>query len=205
MRRISVIVASALVIAGCAHQRPRTTPSTAMHRTMDVYRTIAESIYVSTTGRIVAVSTAPLDTVCSARNCEPLAARWGLDPLWWARGDSSAARATRDDLLARATNPVALSGITNGRPMLLETDAGDVPPLDANVSEWIRFRSTHADAAGALRISPVGFSPSGRNAVAFVDWRCGPTCGHTLGVSLTATSDSTWSISEMLLITSRGR
>jgi hypothetical protein len=89
--------------------------------------------------------------------------------------------------------------------MLLDTDPGDVPAADADVTEWIRFRSTHADAAGALRISPVGFSPSGQSAIAFVDWRCGPTCGHTLGVSLTATSDTSWVISEMLLLSSRGR
>jgi hypothetical protein len=89
--------------------------------------------------------------------------------------------------------------------MLLEADAGDVPSLDADVAEWVRFRSQHADAAGAVRMSPVGFSRTGHTAVAIVDWRCGPTCGHTLGVALTATSDSTWSISEMLLLASKGR
>ena len=60
-------------------------------------------------------------------------------------------------------------------------------------------------AAGAVRMSPVGFSESGRTAVAFVDWRCGPTCGHTLGVALVAATDSTWSIAEMLLVSSRAR
>ena len=89
--------------------------------------------------------------------------------------------------------------------MLLEADAGDVPALDADVSEWVRFRAQHADAAGAVRMSPVGFSRSGHTAVAIVDWRCGPTCGHTLGVALTATSDSSWAIAEMLLVTSRNR
>ena len=89
--------------------------------------------------------------------------------------------------------------------MLLEADAGDVPPIDADVSEWIRFRSSHADASGAVRMSPVGFSRSGHTAVAFVDWRCGPTCGHTIGVALSATSDSTWSIAEMILRSSRGK
>ena len=89
--------------------------------------------------------------------------------------------------------------------MLFETDPGDVPALGADVSEWIRFRGAHADASGAVRISPVGFSRSGRTAVAFVDWRCGPTCGHTLGVALTATGDSTWSVAEMILLSSRGR
>ena len=89
--------------------------------------------------------------------------------------------------------------------MLLETDAGDVPSVDAELGEWLRFRSTHADAGGAVRMSPVGFSRNGRSAIAFVDWRCGPTCGHTLGVALSAVNDSTWTIADMLLITSRRR
>jgi hypothetical protein len=113
--------------------------------------------------------------------------------------------AARADLIARAAKPLPFADVTNGRPMLLDTDPGDVPAADADVTEWIHFRSTHADAAGALRISPVGFSPSGHSAIAFVDWRCGPSCGHTLGVSLTATSDTSWVISEMLLLSSRGR
>ena len=87
--------------------------------------------------------------------------------------------------------------------MLFAADPGDVPPDGASVQEWIRFRATHADAAGAVRMSPVGFSRSGKTAVTFVDWRCGPTCGHTLGVALTATSDSSWAISEMLLLSAK--
>jgi hypothetical protein len=200
-----VVLLLAFLVAACSRPAPVTAPSPVVPRTLAVYRAIAESIYVGTTGRVIAVSTAPLDTTCSKVTCEPLTSRWGLDMLWWARGDTSSARAARDDLLSRAASPLSLRGVTNGRPMLLEADPGDVPPLDADVSEWIRFRSAHADAAGALRISPVGFSPSGQSAIAFVDWRCGPTCGHTLGVSLTATSDSTWSISEMLLLSSRAR
>jgi hypothetical protein len=39
--------------------------------------------------------------------------------------------------------------------------------------------------------------------VAFVDWRCGPTCGHTVGVALTATSDTGWAIADVLLLSSR--
>ncbi|MCY7379540.1 MAG: hypothetical protein LH467_09420 [Gemmatimonadaceae bacterium] len=54
-------------------------------------------------------------------------------------------------------------------------------------------------------MSPVGFSRSGRSAVAFVDWRCGPTCGHTVGVALTATNDTSWAIADMLLLSSRQR
>ena len=66
-------------------------------------------------------------------------------------------------------------------------------------------RRTRRDALGAVRMSPEGFSGSGQTAVAFVDWRRGPTCGHTIGVALSATSDSTWSIAEMILLSSRGK
>jgi len=206
MRRLSLNLCLVLIASACTHQRPQTSPSTvARDRTLAVYRTIAESIYVHTTGRVIAVATVPLDTACSEATCAPLPSRWGLDPLWWSRHDTAPARATRDDLLARASSPITMRGLTTNRDMLFETDPGDVPPAGADVSEWIRFRSTHADAAGALRISPVGFSPSGQSAIAFVDWRCGPTCGHTLGVALTATNDTTWVVSEMLLLTTRSR
>ena len=196
------------VFGGCARLAPPSlhtaTPSTAP-RAIAVYRTIAESIYVSSTGRVVAVAVASLDSTCNAVRCADLAARWGVESLWWAKGDSSEARDARADLLARAAKPFDVRIVTQGRAMLLEADPGDVPPEGANVAEWTRFRSAHADAAGAVRMSPVGFSRSGQTAVAFVDWRCGPACGHTLGVALTATSDSTWSIAEMLLVSSQAR
>jgi len=136
-------------------------PSSTAPRAIAVYRTIAESIYVRSTGRVVAVATASLDSTCSAPRCAGLADRCG------------------------------------------EADPGDVPPPEADGQEWSRFRATHADAAGAVRMSPVGFSRSGRTAVAFVDWRCGPTCGHTAGVALTATSDTSWAIADVLLVSSR--
>jgi hypothetical protein len=168
-----------------------------------VYRTIAESIYVRTTGRVIAVATTSLDSTCVERSCAGLAARWGVEPLWWAHGDSSEARAARSDLLARVAAPIDIRAVTQGRPMLLETDPGDVPPPNADMGEWNRFRAAHANAAGAVRMSPVGFSQSGRSAVAFVDWRCGPTCGHRVSVALTATSDTSWAIADMLLLPSR--
>jgi hypothetical protein len=174
-------------------------------RAIAVYRAIAESIYVRSTGRVVAVATTSLDSTCVESRCAGLAERWGVDALWWARGDSTEARDARADLLARVAAPLDIRAVSLGRPMLLEADPGDVPPPDADGSEWSRFRATHADAAGAVRMSPVGFSRSGRSAVAFVDWRCGPTCGHTVGVALTATSDTSWAIADVLLLTSRQR
>jgi hypothetical protein len=175
---------------------------TAASRAVAVYRTIAESIYVRSTNRIVAVANAPLDTACDAATCADLRTRWGVETLWWAHGDSTEARDAVADLMARAATPVDVRSVPTGRPMLFETDAGDVPTEASGVDEWARFRATHADAAGALRVSPVGFSRTGHTAIAFVDWRCGPTCGHRLGVALRATSDTTWAIDDMLLVSS---
>ena len=192
----------------CSHPAPITSASASTvvsSRALSVYRAIAESIYVNTTGRVVAVAAASLDSACALPACADLALRWGVEDLWWAKGDSTEARDSRADLLARASSPFDMRAVPRGRMLLLETDPGDVPRSGADLSEWIRFRVTHADASGAVRMSPVGFSRSGRTAVAFVDWRCGPTCGHTVAVALTATSDSTWSIAEMLLTSSLAR
>jgi hypothetical protein len=192
-----------LVAAACAGRVSHAGPASATSRAIAVYRTIAESIYVRTTNRVIAVATTPLDTVCDAAPCPDLRTRWGVETLWWARGDSVEARDALADLLGNAaTAATDMRAVSAGRPMLLEADAGDVPTAESSVEEWVRFRATHADAAGALRVSPVGFSRNGRTAIAFVDWRCGPTCGHRLSVALRATSDTTWAIDEMLLVSS---
>jgi hypothetical protein len=207
--RFSVIVVSAtLFTAACSHavHTPvATNTASTAPRAIAVYRAVAESIYVSTTKRVVAVASTSLDSACMAITCADLASRWGVETLWWARGDSSEARDARADLLARAAPPFDVRAVAAGQAMLLEADAGDVPTDGATTAEWVRFRAAHADAAGAVRMSPVGFSRSGRTAVTFVDWRCGPTCGHTIGVALTATSDTSWAIAEMLLVSSRNR
>src|SRR4051812_32973705 len=167
----------ALLTASCAHPAPSISAgpiSSTGPRAIAVYRTIAESIYVRSTGRVVAVAVASLDSTCAAPRCAGLAERWGMEALWWAHGDSTDARDARADLLARVAAPLDIRAVPVGRPMLFEADPGDVPPPDADGQEWSRFRANHADAAGAVRMSPVGFSRSGRSAVAFVDWRCGP-------------------------------
>ncbi|MEO7457727.1 MAG: hypothetical protein ABIY52_15805 [Gemmatimonadaceae bacterium] len=204
MRRL-LLLASGLGLAACSHHVPDVpaAPSSTAPRAIAVYRTIAESIYVSTTKRVVAVATSSLDSTCSTMRCDHLAARWGVETLWWAKGDSVEARDARDDLLARASGPLDVGVVSRGQSMLFAADPGDVPADGAGVDEWIRFRATHADAAGAVRMSAVGFSRSGKTAVTVVDWRCGPTCGHTLGVALTATGDSSWTISEMLLLSAK--
>jgi hypothetical protein len=206
--RLTVRLLLAALCAGCvrpAPEAPAPAPPSTAPRAIAVYRAIAESIYVRSTGRVVAVATTSLDSACAEARCGDLASRWGVEALWWARGDSTEARDARADLLARVAAPLDIRAVPLGRPMPLEADPGDVPPPYADVQEWARFRATHADAAGAVRMSPVGFSRTGRTAVAFVDWRCGPTCGHTVGVALTATSDTSWAIADMLLVSSRRR
>lgn len=209
MRRLPAsllaVVFLAVACARAGRAPSETTSSSTAARAIAVYRTVAESIYVSSTKRVVAVASTSLDSACVAVTCADLASRWGVETLWWAKGDSSEARDARADLLARAAPPFDVRAVAMGQAMLLEADAGDVPTEGAGVGEWIRFRAAHADAAGAVRMSPVGFSRSGRTAVTFVDWRCGPSCGHTVGVALTATSDSNWAIAEMLLVTSRNK
>ena len=207
VRRLGTVVL-AFGLSACSRNTPVTAATSApvvSSRAISVYRAIAESIYVQTTGRVVAVAATSLDSACAQQACDGLAVRWGVENLWWANGDSTEARDSRADLLARASSPFDMRAVPQGRMMLLETDPGDVPPRGADVSEWIRFRVTHADASGAVRMSPVGFSRSGRTALAFVEWRCGPTCGHTVAVALTATSDSTRSIAEMLLTSAAGK
>jgi hypothetical protein len=201
-RCVSAVLAT-LIVAGCAGRVHHAAPMRTASRSVAVYRTIAESIYVRSTNRVVAVATTPLDTACDVATCPDLRTRWGVETLWWARGDSADARDARADLLGNAAVPTAdMRDVPTGRPMLLEADPGDVPTAESGAEEWVRFRATHADAAGALRVSPVGFSRNGQTAIAFVDWRCGPTCGHRLSVALRATSDTTWMIDEMLLVSS---
>ena len=117
-------------LTACTHHVPppsHVAESTAA-RAVGVYRAIAESIYVGSTKRVVAVSTASLDSACTSVRCDALAARWGVETLWWATGDSSEARDARNDLLARAAPPFDVGAVAVGRVMLLEADPGDVTP-----------------------------------------------------------------------------
>lgn len=207
--RLPVALLLTLVAGGCVRRAaPAPAPATLASngpRALSVYRAIAESVYVRTTNRVVAVAATTLDTTCSAATCVPLAARWGMETVWWGSDHTEGAVDARNDLLARAGEVVTIGAAAAGHPLLFEADPGDVPPAGAGSAEWNRFRATHADASGIVRMSPVGFSRSGRTAVAFVDWRCGPTCGHRLGVVLAAASDTSWMITDMLLVSSDQR
>ena len=117
MRTLSTLVLI-LTLGACA--RPTSpmrssSPASMAPRAIAVYRAIAESIYVTTTGRVVAVAGASLDSACTLPQCADLAARWGVETLWWAKGDSSEARDSRDDLLARAAPPFDVRAVARGQ------------------------------------------------------------------------------------------
>lgn len=168
--------------------------------TAEIYRTVAESMYVSTTHRPVVIAAQTLDTTCSRIDCPSLAKRWALEsPLWWAHGDSVDATRVRDNLLARAAQRLDLRPISLGQPFLLTADSTDLPGFGADTVTWTKYRKSHRDAAGVIRFSPVGVDDSKRTAIVFVQWLCGPECGHTISVYLTRDDMSQWAIAEVLL------
>jgi hypothetical protein len=80
MRRLAVLFVIAWLASACAsvgHVRREATPPSAAPRAIAVYRAIAESIYVGSTKRVVAVATTSLDSACATVTCADLAARWG--------------------------------------------------------------------------------------------------------------------------------
>jgi hypothetical protein len=169
-----------------------------------IYRVLTESTYVRSTGRPIAVLSTSLDTACAGASCAPLARRWGVESEWWAAAaDSQRARAANDALLRRAADTVDLHAIGDGHDQIIPMAAKDAPPKTDDTRFWGDFQFYHRGAAGVLRFSPVGFSTSGRDAVVFLDWECGPTCGHTMVTALRADSASNWHIADMLLLSSR--
>lgn len=174
-------------------------------RTMAVYRMMAESIYVRTTGRPIAIADVSLGAACTSAPCQPIAEQWGLEPLRWDAADSSAAREAQADLLARSRRPLNLRAVPLGQHGLVSTEMSAIPLRGSDVRTWITFRDSHGGAAGGISFSPVGFDSTGRMAIVFVDWRCGPDCGHQLRAALRSTDDSTWSVSDMLLLKSDQR
>jgi hypothetical protein len=172
-------------------------------RALAVYRTVADSIYVRTTDRPIAVVATSLDTTCTSSPCAKALERWGLSSLWWAGTDSVEASSARNSLLQRSQMRFDLRSVPAGTGRLVAIDESVVPIPGSDVQSWIAFRDGNYAAVGALHFSGVGFGQSGQTAIVFVDWRCGPECGHTLSVALRATSDSTWRIGDMLLLSSQ--
>ena len=161
--------------AACARPRPPVVASPAAPipspdaRALAVYRTVADSIYVHTTDRPIAVVSTSLDTTCASAPCAAVQERWGLSSLWWAGADSSEASSARSSLLARSRMRFDLRGVPEGRRSLVAIDEGTVPIPGSDVGPWIAFRDGNHAAAGALHFSGVGFGQSGQTAIVFVD------------------------------------
>jgi hypothetical protein len=152
----------------------------------------------------VAVAAMSLDTSCTGVLCEPVAARWGLDTMWWDKdSDGVAARTALADLQGKAGRTVDLGDVGVGHPHLIAVAPNALPTDASDVAQWASFRARYEGAAGVLRFSPVGVDSSGRGAILSVRWSCGPTCDHTLAIALRADSLEQWRIADMLLIPSR--
>lgn len=207
LRRLALLSLAAVAMTAC-HRAPATVPSpqrrVATADELAIYRVLAESTYVRSTGRPIAVLSTSLDSACGHSTCAPLAQRWGVESAWWASAaDTQRARAANDALLRRAADIIDLRAIGEGHEQLIPIVAKDLPfePMDTRF--WGDFQYWHKGAAGVLRFSPVGFSASGRDAVVFLEWECGPVCGHTMVTALRADSASHWRIADMLLLSSR--
>ena len=169
-----------------------------------IYRLLAESTYVRSTGRPVAVVSTSIDSSCVGTTCAPLAQRWGVESPWWAAvADSQRARSANAALLRHAGDTVDLHAIGQGHEQILPIETREIPLAGSDAGMWGEFQFYHRGAAGLLRFSPVGFSPSGREAVVFTKWECGPACGHSVVIALRADSGATWRIADMLLLSSR--
>lgn len=203
----AVVAAVGVTTAACVRQ-PSTAPTPLTAPTAAetaIYRLVAESVYVRTTSHSVGIVASPIDTACTANACPALASRWGLDPLWWADGDSASALAERADLLAHSVRPVTLAAVPDGQRLLqsVDPDSAAMVVAQSDTAHWTAFKDHHGGASGFLWFSPVGFDTQRRSAVVFVDWWCGPFCGHTVAIAFRADPDGAWQIADMLLVSSR--
>jgi hypothetical protein len=181
---------------------PPSVPAVPDARTLAVYRTVADSIYARLTDRPIAVVRTTIDTACATLPCRPLADRMGVGSIWWQHADSTEADAARRSFLDNVPVRYDLGRVPEGSQSLIPIDAERVPIPGSDVGPWIAFRDGNHAAVGALHFSGVGFGRSGRSAIVYVDWRCGPSCGHTMSVTLAANPDSSWRIDDMLLLSS---
>jgi hypothetical protein len=205
LRRATLLVVVAMAACRRAPSvAPRPMRRTASAEELAIYRTLAESTYVRSTGRPVAVLSTSLDSSCTGTACAPLARRWGLESPWWAAAaDSQRALAANAALLRRSADTVDLRAIAEGHEEIIPIAQKEIPAPASEARDWGDFQFYHKGAAGVIRFSPVGFSPSGKEAVVFLDWECGPACGHSIVTALRADSSSTWHIADMLLLSSR--
>ena len=168
-----------------------------------IYRVLTESTYVRSTGRPIAVVETSLDSACAGADCEPLERRWGVETPWWAGvADSARAAAANAAMIKRAADTVDLHRIAEGHEQIIAIPTRQIPVSWSTEGMWGEFQYYNRGAAGVLRFSPIGFSPSGKEAVVYARWDCGPACGHTIVTALRADSTS-WRIADMLLLSSR--
>ncbi|HEV7991304.1 MAG TPA: hypothetical protein VGP25_05725 [Gemmatimonadaceae bacterium] len=207
-RRLALLSLLAAGVAAC-HRTPAATSSAPQRRVatadeLAIYRVLAESTYVRSTGHPVAVLSTSLDSACGSASCAPLERRWGVESAWWASvADTYSARTANEALLRRAADTVDLRAIGEGHEEIIPIVAKDLPLEPMDTRFWGDFQYWHKGAAGVLRFSPIGFSASGRDAVVYLQWECGPVCGHTMVTALRADSVSHWRIADMLLLSSR--
>ena len=206
-RRLLIALVLVVGVVSC-RQRPALQPvpqrRLASPTELAIYRVLTESTYVRSTGRPIAVVETSLDSACAGVDCAPLERRWGVESPWWAAvADSGSASAANAALLKRAADTVDLHAIADGHDQIIALPTRQLPVSWSTEGMWGEFQYYNRGAAGVLRFSPIGFTPSGKEAVVFARWDCGPACGHTIVTALRADSASSWRIADMLLLTSR--
>jgi hypothetical protein len=206
-RRLLVAIILAAGIVACRHSpalRPMPQRRMASAAELAIYRLLTESTYVRSTGRPIAVVATSLDSACASVDCPPLERRWGIETPWWAGvADSARAAAANAALLEHAADTIDLHAIAEGHDQIIAIPTRQLPVSWSNEGMWGEFQYYNRGAAGVLRFSPIGFTPSGREAVVFARWDCGPSCGHTIVTALRADSTASWRITDMLLLSSR--
>ena len=204
------LLVALLLVAGLASCRrapalapvPRTRQASAAE--LEIYRVLTESTYVRSTGRPIAVVETSLDSACTSTECPPLERRWGIESPWWAAVAGTAqASAANAALLKHAADTIDLHAIADGHADIIALPTRQIPVSWSTDGMWGEFQYYNRGAAGVLRFSPIGFTPSGKEAVVFARWDCGPLCGHTIVTALRADSGSSWRIADMLLLSSR--
>jgi hypothetical protein len=206
-RRLLVALVLATGLASC-RRAPVLQPAPKLRQAsaaeIAIYRVLTESTYVRSTGRPIAVVETSLDSVCTSVDCPPLERRWGIESPWWAGvAGADGATAANAALLKHAADTVDLHAIADGHRDIIAVSTRQLPVSWSTEGMWGEFQYYYRGAAGVLRFSPIGFSPSGKEAIVFARWECGPACGHTVVTALRADSASSWRIADMLLLSSK--
>src|SRR4051812_44736412 len=140
LRRLPLLFVLAVALTSC-RQRPVMQPlpqrRVANDAELAIYRLLAESTYVRSTGRPVAVVAVSLDSTCAGAECAPLARRWGVESPWWAAvADSQRARSANSALLRHAGDTVDLRAIGQGHEQLLPIETREIPVANSDAGIW---------------------------------------------------------------------